>query len=152
MSVFNPDTFLQSATTEKMETRRTPIPENEYLATIKDVKLRSAKESVILDVTWSILDQGAGAGLAAKMGLPEATVRQSVFLDIREDGQGLATGPNKNVQLGRIREAIGQNNPGPWMILQLKGAGPAKIMVTNRPDDKDASIVYDDVKAVSKAA
>jgi hypothetical protein len=38
------------------------------------------------------------------------------------------------------------------MIAMLKGAGPARIQVVNRPDQNDASIIYDDVKAVTKLA
>jgi hypothetical protein len=108
-SMFDPNTFLNATTTEKMETRRTPVPEAEYIALIDDVKLRAAKESVMADIIWRI----DNAELAAKMGLPKVTVRQTVFLDINESGTGLATGPNKNVQLGKVREAVGQNSPGP---------------------------------------
>lgn len=144
--MFNPETFLNQTTDTSFETRRTPVPENEYIAVVDDIKFRSAKESIILDVFWLIDD----AALAAKMGLPKVTVRQSIFLDITSDGR-FETGPNKNIGLGRLREALGQNT-GAWAPMQLKGAGPVKLVVINRPDDKDATIIYDDVKAITKLA
>lgn len=152
-SMFNPDLFLQQATQGKMETRRTAIPAStEYVASVKDIKLRAVKEFVMCDIFWEIQEVGAGIGLKDKLGLRELISRQSIFLDIREDGQGLATGPNKNVQLGRVREALGLNNDGPFMLLQLKGQGPAKVQINNRPDDKDPTIVYDEVAAVTRYA
>lgn len=153
-SAFNPDVFLQQQTTGKMETRRTPIPAGtEYVGVIKDLKLRTTQQgSVLCDILWEIQEMGAGAGLKEKLGLRELISRQSLFLDIREDGQGLATGPNKNVQLGRLREAVGLNNDGPFMLLQLKGQGPAKLQISNRADDRDATIIYDEVAAVARMA
>ena len=77
------------------------------------------------------------------------SVKQSLFLDI--DGSGaLAFGANKNVKLGKLREALGQNNPGQsWNIQMLAGAGPLRIKVGSRPDKNDSTIIYNDVKATA---
>lgn len=148
MSVFDPDTFLQASVDAAFETRLSPVPEGEYLAVIGEdgLKPRTAKDRVILDITWSILDEA----LKAQLGMQKVTVRQSVFLDLDENGR-LLHGPNKNIDLGRIREALSQNVPG-WIPSMLRGAGPAKIKVTQRMDPEDSSKIYNDVKGVTKAA
>lgn len=67
--------------------------------------------------------------LAAKLGREKVVVRCQMILDFTDDGQ-LDFGPNKNVKLGQLREALGQNIKGqPWAPSLLKGAGPlmAKI-------------------------
>lgn len=145
-SMFNADTFLNQTTETAFETRRQPVPEAEYIAVVDDVKFRQAKESIILDVFWAI-DNSA---LAEKIGLKKVTVRQSIFCDIDSFGK-FEVGPNKNIQLGRLREALGQNT-GPWSPSMLKGQGPVKLMVSNRVDDKDPTLIYDDVKAVTRLA
>lgn len=153
MSTFNPEEFLNTQVDTSFDTKRTPIPErDDYIAVIgsgeKDVLPRVAKDRVILDITWEILDDA----LKASLRLPRITVRQSVFLDLDENGK-LAKGTNANVQLGRVRDALGQNQPGQaWSPRLLKGAGPAKLKVGQRPDDKDASVIYNDVLAVTKLA
>lgn len=150
MSVFDPTQFLNQTVTDSFETRFTPIPENEYLASIDDIKMRVLDKtgSVILDVSWAILDDN----LKANLGLDKPMVRQSVFLDLDANGK-LAVGQNKNITLGRIRDAVGQNIAGqPWGPLMLKGAGPAKIKVTQRQDQNDPTKIFNDVAMVAKAA
>ena len=45
-------------------------------------------------------------------------------------------GSNKNVKLGRLREALGQNKNGQaWSFGMLKGAGPIKVSI--EPDKKN---------------
>ncbi len=149
-SNFDPEAFMNSAeTTAAFDTVLTTIPESdEYIGSIKTLKLRTAKDSVIMDVTWSILN--LADNLKQELNLAEPTVRQSIFLDF--DGNGrLASGPNVNVQLGQLREACGQNVAGtPWRPLMLQGAGPCKLKVTKRVDPKNAARVFNDVAAVTR--
>lgn len=145
--MFDTDALLEATVTEANETSFTPIPEGEYTGIIEDVKVRNPKEGVtFLDIVWN-LDEPE---LAQRMNRDKVTVRQSVFLDVA-DGK-IASGPNQNVDLGRIREAVGQNQPGkPWSPAMLRGAGPAKVMVSQRPDKDDPSRIYSDVKKVARA-
>ena len=53
-----------------------------------------------------------------------------MILDIGGDG-GLDFGPNKNVNLGKVRDAVGQNAAGAWGPVQLRGAGPVMVKVTH---------------------
>ena len=145
MSTFDADTFLSTQTTEKTASHYTPIPEGEYQAMIEDVVVRQPKEGMlILDVTYSILDEN----VKAQLGLERATARQSIFLDLAPSG-GLAVGPNKNVRLGKVREAAGQNTGKPWAPAMLRGAGPMLIKIKHRVDQDDPDTVYTDVARVA---
>ena len=53
-----------------------------------------------------------------------------MFLDMDENGD-LELGKGKNVDLGRLREALGQNTGGNWSPSQLVGSS-ATIHVSNR--------------------
>lgn len=148
MSQFNPDTFLSTTTTDSNATRYEPIPEGEYKAMIEKVDGRDAKGARILDITYLILEQEQ---LAERLGLRNLVVRQSIFLDVNDDGL-LDSGPNKNVKLGKLRDAVGQNKKGqPWSPLMLAGAGPVLIQVSVRPDKEDPEVLYNDVKRVVAA-
>jgi hypothetical protein len=129
-----------------METTYTPVPEGEYLGAIDDIKIRKAKDSVICDVTWLIMDDE----LKSKMNMDRITVRQSVFLDVEANG-ALQLGPNKNVDLGRLRQALGQNGSGPWSFSMLKGAGPVKLQIYIDPDKTDPEKKYNKVKRITAA-
>jgi len=141
---FDADVFMSAEVTAPMETTFTPVPEGEYSGCIDDVKIRKAKDSVICDVTWLLMDEA----LKAQMSMDRVTVRQSVFLDVEANG-ALQLGPNKNVQLGRLRAALNQNGSGPWSFSQLKGAGPVKLTIGIRPDQHDPEKKYNDVKKIA---
>jgi hypothetical protein len=54
----------------------------------------------------------------------------------------------KNVSLGKLREAVGQNKPGkPWSPAHLNGA-QLDVLVTHRAD-KDTGDIYAEVKRVA---
>ena len=143
-SVFDPDTFLSSTTTEASSTEYVPVPEGEYLAVVTKVAARATERAKILDVTWEIDDEA----VKAETGLEHPTVRQSVFLDVNEQG-ALETGKGKNVDLGRLREAVGQNTPGqPWSPTMLEGQ-VARVRVAHRMYE---GRTYADVKGVAKAS
>ena len=152
-SVFDADLFLNVSAEGEMATRYDPIPAGVYVAIVGSIKARQTEPNgknpngqTILDVVWSI-DNPA---IAEQLNRKELTVRQSIFLDLTPQG-GLDLGANKNVQLGRLRDALDQNAPGkPWSPRMLQGAGPVNIEVTHNPDKNDASIVYERVNRVSK--
>lgn len=146
MSTFDPDTFLSTQVTEKMASHYTPIPEGEYQATIADVVVRQPKEGMrILDVTYNVIMDDE---IRKSLGLDNPTTRQSIFLDTTPSG-GLAFGPNRNVKLGKLRDAVGQNVGKPWSPLSLVGAGPLLIKIKHRIDQDDPDIIYTDVARVA---
>jgi len=149
-SVFDPNTFLDTTVDTPFDTVRTTVPAGDtYLATIDDVKGRQVEtkqgDRRILDVFWEIQSEE----LRAQLNLPKVVVRQSVFLDFTVDGK-LGHGINQNIQLGQVREAVNQNGPGAWSFRLLIGAGPARLKVSERVDDKNPSIKYNDVDRVSR--
>ena len=132
MSIFNPDTFMHQEVEGANDTAFTPVPEGEYEGYITDVGAREVTTkrgpTPLLDITYAINDDE----VAEALGVENPTVRQSLFLDIDESG-GLAIGAGKNVRLGQLRNAVGQNDTGkPWSPGQLEGAGPVAILVGHR--------------------
>lgn len=140
MTDFNADDLMNSSVNGAMETSFIPVPEGEYRANISKVAIRQAKDSILLDVTWEIDDDA----VRSATGIDNPQVRQSLFLDINESGS-LDLGKGKNVGLGRLREAVGQNGPGAWAPGQLMGC-PAMVRVSHRSYNNQ---IFADVKGVS---
>lgn len=144
MSSFKPDTFLNTETSDANATNYTPVPEGEFTASIKVVKPRVLTDGrAVLDVTWIVDDETA----RQETGMAEPTVRQTIWLDVTETG-GLDNGKGKNVGLGRLREAVSQNQAGkPWMPGMLVGQ-VAKVKVSHSIDKRDGVTIQAEVKAV----
>lgn len=148
MSTFSPESFMSSQFTDANETSFKAVPEGEYPAVVKEVACNSwqsrdgSRSGLKLDLTWIIDD----AGVKAVTGMEEPNVKQSVMLDLTDSG-GLATGTNKNVNLGRLREAVGQNQAGkPWNPGMLQGQ-VARVSVKHRLYEEQT---FAEVKGVAK--
>ena len=139
-STFDAQTFLNTEVEGEMETRYTPVPAAIYTSMIDDIAVREAGDSIVLDVTHVLINVDE---LQSNMGMERLTVRQGIFLDIEPNG-AIALGPNKNVKLGRLREAVNQNG-GRWNFAMLKGAGPLLITVSTKPDKDDPTVIYNRV-------
>lgn len=144
MSSFNPDTFLNTESTSANATTYTPVPEGEFNASIKAIKPRVLTDGrAVLDVTWTVDDEQA----RQETGMAEPSVRQTLWLDTTESG-GLDFGKGKNVGLGKVREACGQNQAGKtWAPGMLVGQ-VAKVKVSHSIDKRDGVTVNAEVKAV----
>lgn len=149
-SLFDPNTFLTQEQAGGFETKYPVIPAGEYPAISKKLDFRQMDATDptkgkynVLDITWGIDD----AGVKEATKLPEPTCRQSIFLDIGEDGK-LARGTGKNVQLGRLLEALGLNDPNvPFSFSQLVGR-PALVRIEQSPNQKDPDNPYSNVTKV----
>jgi len=141
--MFDPDEFLNTAVEGTLDTRMIPVPEGEFLATVSALGSRVVGENSlpVLDVTWKIEDNEE---VSAVTGRPVSTVRQTIWLDISESG-GLDMSKGKNVGLGRVRDAVNQNGPGPWSAAQLEGA-MAIVRISHRIHNEET---YADVKGVA---
>jgi len=153
-SHFDPQSFMTQETSDQMDTKFTPIPAGEYPAMIKGIDARqqpSTKDPsevwTILDVTYAIDDEG----VREETGLPEPTIRQSIFLDLNESGQ-LDTGKGKNVNLGRLREATGLNQAGQAFSFQQLVGQACIVAVKHNPDKNDPEIIYANVSKVAALA
>ena len=146
MTMFDPDSFLNTEITGANSTSVPAIPEMEALLVAKDVASRTSGDWVLLDITWIVDEEEA----REVTGMKEPTVRQSVFLDITDSG-GLDMSEGKNVQLGRVRKALGQNDPEiAWFPSMIVG-GTARGKITQRPDKNDPERIYNAVNALVSA-
>lgn len=147
--MFSPEQFLDTQVTESNDTKVVPVPVGEYMAVVKEVKIRPwqsksdpSKAGIALDLQWSIDD----AGVKQLLGRDEVNCKQGVMLDLTETG-GLDMGKGKNISLGRLREATGLNTPGqPFSVTMLTGR-VAKVKVEHRVD---GDAIYAEVKQVAK--
>lgn len=146
---FDKDLFLSVGTEESMETAFPTIPDGDYPAFISKVEANKfdgkdgKPDSYMLEVSWEIQDEG----VKAETGMEKPTARQRVFLDVNADG-ALLTGKGKNIQLGRLREALGQNKPGQrWSPAMLNGSFATVRVRTEERNDR----TYNNVVAVAPA-
>jgi hypothetical protein len=147
---FDADSFMNFTTTDAGSTKVRPCPIGDWLAMVEDIKFRSGtsddgKAWVSMDVFWSIQDEAP----KQELGRDKVTVKQGIFIDLTDSGL-MDMGPDKNVKLNRLREAVGQNVQGqPWAPSMLKGQ-LARIKVTHRPDERSPGDFFADVGAVAK--
>jgi len=148
-SNFDPAAFLNMEVDAALETEFTPIPEGEYPAQIADIKPRTVNtkngERVIVGVSWLITDPS----VAEATGIDAPRVKQDIWID-QEDNGALSVGVNQNIQLGHLRDILGQNNPGEvWSFAQLTG-GCATIKVKHRLTEQGR--IMSEVADTAKAA
>lgn len=142
-SAFDPELFMQTSIQTPLSTKVIGPSPAEYKAIIDDVKPPrvNADGSVVMDLVWLLDDEKQRERMGRK-----PTVKQALWLDF-ENG-ALSVGEGKNVSLGRVREALGQNSGADWNPGMLKG-GVAKVKVV--PDiNKNTGDDYGKVVAVTK--
>lgn len=154
---FNPDAFLDMSVDVELSTQTIPVPTGTYPAVCQGIvgkpwqsKKDPSKSGYMLDLTWEIADES----VAALVGRPVVKVKQTIMLDMTEDGQ-LITTKGSNVGLGRLRAALGMNEAGrPFSIRAVVGQA-ANVTVTHRPDTRDGvepGAVFAEVSQVSSLA
>lgn len=152
-TVFDADAFMQTTVDSPMATQMQTIPDGEYVAMLGDFDSSALKtvntqkgERKVLEVPFIIQDDGT---LAAKLGPRDQYLhRESFWLDFNTTGQ-LDTGPDKNVRLGQLRQALDQNVPG-WSPLHLRGMGPLRIVIKTTPDKNDPEKKYTNITKYAK--
>lgn len=138
---FDPDVFMQTTVDQPLETEFKLCPEGEFPAMIGDFDSTAFSQ---IDFEYKKGDRAGQPGTMTKFDCPfiinddtakqalgrdNVIVTKQMILDIDPATKGLDFGPNKNVPLGQVRDAVGQNNPGPWAPGQLRGAGPVIVQV-----------------------
>ena len=146
MSIFDPEAFLNTDIEGSCATSFSPIPDHEALLVVKKVEPKASGDYAILDVTFLVDSDEA----REETGQDEPTVRVGIFLDIDDNGM-LDLGKGKNVQLGRLRAALGQNDGGAWSPAGMVGE-TCLGHVTQRPDKNDSEKIYNDVKQFTALA
>lgn len=145
MSQFDADAFMNSSVAEANSTQYTPVPEGEFQASIASVTPRSTNTGkALLNIGWKVDDET----VRVETGMAEPMVYQTIWLDVTDSG-GLDMGKGKNVGLGKLRDALGQNKPGqPWSPGMLVGQ-VALIRVAHSIDKRDNVSIQAEVKAVA---
>lgn len=143
MSVFNPTTFMNTDYTGALDTKLIAVPEGDWPGVAGKLEAGvTPKGQAKLDITWEINDPQ----VEAITGRDKNSVRQTVWLDLTDHGT-LDMSPGKNVGLGRLREALGQNDPAkPWNPGMIAGQ-VAMLSIKQRMDDEGN--VFADVKKVA---
>ncbi len=150
-SIFDPDAFLDATLPGGNSTKRELLPMGVYKAYVSKIEIKNGtvqkegpsygKPWVALNIQWAIEDQPVNAAMEQS----KIFIYDSCFLDLDDDGRP-AMGKGKNVQLGRLREALGVNT-GPIQFRALEGR-PATINVIHEPYKEDMQVR---VKSYAKA-
>jgi hypothetical protein len=145
MSQFDAEAFMNSSTTDANSTAYTPVPEGEFQASVASVTPRvTGTGKALLNLGWKVDDET----VRNETGMAEPMVYQTIWLDVTESG-GLDTGKGKNVGLGKLRDALGQNKPGqPWSPGMMVGQ-VAIVRVGHSIDKRDNVTIQAEVKAVA---
>lgn len=130
----NTEEFLQTTTDSALDDHLDPCPPGEWLAIAGKPEIadfvfskgeHKGETGYRMVIKWGIQDEGAKAAVERDT----LSVTQSVLLDLTDDNTGLDMGKGKNIGLGQIRAALGQNKPGAdWSPAMIEGQ-PAKIKV-----------------------
>jgi hypothetical protein len=152
---FDVASFMNESIDATLDTKLDPIPEGEHMAQIgtddKDVDLASGV-SAKNGRAWLRLDMRVtftDPNLAAQLKREKVTGRYSIMLDLNEQGK-LDLRPQRNINLGKLRDAVGQNRPGPWNFNMLKGQ-PIKVKVKQKPNEDDPMNPYSEIVGVTRA-
>jgi hypothetical protein len=113
MSQYDPQTFATMTFVGANSTSAEVLPVGEYPATIEKHNITSWQKRDDpsiggLKVTFTL--KASHPTLEAKLGRTSSFVDYEVMLDLTPEG-GLDMGKGKNVKLGKLREAIGLNDP-----------------------------------------
>ena len=134
---------LMDMALEENATRRDPLPQGETTAQIMELKFSGGISQKTgnpwnrMDCTLEISDPEY---LSQIPGSPEkATSTLGIMLDMN-NGQ-IATGPNKNIRLGRLRAAAGVNGK-PLSALQGQFI---RITIGHKPHPTEPDVVLDEV-------
>ena len=117
--------LLDASITGANSTQMVPVPAGEYTGIIEEVEIRPwqgkhdpTKTGQKLDCKVIIDDEA----VREELGRDKVVMVHEVMLDLAADGMGLDMGKGKNVHLGRLREAVGLNDPAmPFGFRMLSG-------------------------------
>ena len=156
--LFDPAAIM-SQNVEANATRREPLPAAEVVAQIIAIDIadgvsnkpgKPATPWARLDAKLEITDPDY---LAQIPNSPEKAVTQlGIMLDM--NGSDIATGPNKNIRLGRLREATGTNGKpldqmvGQYIRLQITHKPHYKS--DGNPDGEFFGVVVDEVSSFTR--
>jgi|SRR6478736_3285943 len=149
--LFDPVTLVNE-NLEANATRRDPLPVGEVVGQIMEISFSDGISKpgsknpgqpwTRLDAKVEITDQEY---LSQIPGAPEkATTTVGVMLDMQNGS--IAVGPNKNIRLGRLREAAGVNGkPLNMLVGQF-----LRLQISHKPHPTEPDVVLDEVSGYTK--
>jgi hypothetical protein len=165
-SPFDAEAFMsQSQEGGALDTTIPMPPEGDYRAMIGDFnsengfrsftsndpnKQSYGKEFTMFQPPFVLQDDPRLSEVSAFYGGKPVVVRHAgMFLDLANGG--LDMGKGKNVDLGKLLDAVGQNPmPQGWKFTNLIGAGPVMVKVSHEKDRNDSTKSYARVSRVVK--
>lgn len=152
--MFDVDAFMSTNVDAPMATALSGVPEGEYVAMVGDFDSSAFKTITtkngprpVLEIPFPIQDET----LKAKLGRDVVTHRETYWLDFVPGTATLDTGPDKNVRLGQLRNALGQNVVGQaWSPTMLKNMGPLRIAIKTTSDKNDPEKKYTNIVKYAK--
>lgn len=145
---FDPQAFLDSSVSGANDTKVIPVPVGEYMGIIEKVLPRQwqskdgSSSGIAIDIFWLVED----ANVKSYLGRETVTCKQGIMLDTTASGS-LDMSKGKNIGLGRLREAVGANDPSSNFSFSMLPGLSAKISVTHRISGEDT---FAEVKGVAK--
>lgn len=134
-STFNAEQFLGTTSETAGQTRFTPIPVGEWPGQCTKCEARqftsekNGQTYTVLEYTWEVTEDSVKQATQSE----HPSVRQTVFVELSPQG-AIVWGTNKNIQLGRLRAAVGQNRDGrAWAPTHVVGQ-MAKLKVSHGTD------------------
>lgn len=145
MSIFNPEVLMNCVTETQMSTFIPPWPEGEWVVSIAKIDFKNPKENMVLmELTLETIDPD----VVSVTGIDPSQVRYAVFLDLTPSGM-LDDTEGKNIGVGKIREAVGQNVAGvPWSPSLLAGQ-QFRVKSTQKSDKDNPEIIRTEVKGIA---
>jgi len=142
---FDANNFMSTSFRGSNSTERIRVPEGTWPAVVTDLSVRKVvidgSDRWVMEVTWTT----TSSEVSAVTKRDKSTVRQSCWLDFTPDGSALDMSEGMNVDLGILRESLGQNDSSrPWSPSELKGAS-ANIVVVHKSSKGE---IYANVKEV----
>lgn len=161
-SMFDATAFASTPVEGAHDTTYIVVPEgDDYTGSISRVDFRNGTNKngdmwVRAEISFLINDEDGE--IREITGRDQNVVRKGIFLDVKDGPNGspvLDMAKGKNVALGKIREAAGQNwSNRPWDFSMLVGTGPYRFSVKHRVvtnEETEEETVYAEVGQVNAA-
>ncbi len=142
MSDFDPEEFMNVTVEGELDTKRPVVPSGQYVTQIFKVTPKGGtigkgdnigKPWRALGLTLEVMDDA----VKEEMHQDRVFVSYQVFLDL-DDNDQIDLRKGRNVALGKLRAAVGQNDGSPWSPAMLIGQMvEANVTIGTHPQSHD---------------
>lgn len=150
---FDVNAFMNETVDGVLDTSIVPVPDGEHMGQIgtgeKDVDIQVGEKNGKPWMRAIVMVELTDPNLKAQLKRDQVKVRYDFFVDLNEQGK-IDTRPQRNVNLGKLREAVNQNRPGAWAFGMLKGQ-PLKVKTKQEKATDGSDNIYTKVVGVTKA-